>query len=696
MRPAATPLRPSLAALIAALAFASAPRPAGADEGMWTFNDFPADRVEKAYGFRPDQAWLDHVRASSLRLARGCSASFVSPNGLVQTNHHCAQGCIEQLSSSTEDLVAAGFYAKRIEDERKCPNVEVNQLSAITDVTSRVKAAVAGKDGPALADAKKAIQAVIARECSGGNADIRCDVVELYHGGIYNLYRYRRYQDVRLVFAPEMAIAFFGGDPDNFEFPRYDLDVTYLRVYADGRPLDSAANFLRYAKTDVHPGDLTFTSGHPGRTERLDTVAELEFQRDVTLPYGLFQDSELRGLLTEFSARGPEQERIARGQLFGLENGLKARKGRFAALVDPAIIKARAAAEAELRRKVEADAQLREVAGPAWDNIRQALNDYRNFRDRYAFTEGGQAFRSRLFGFAKTLVRRAAESTKPDEQRLPEFTNANFPIQRQTLVAESPVYPELEKLTLTFSLTKLRETLGPDDPFVRKVLGNKSPTTLAAELIDGSGLGDAKLRRSLLDAGEAGIAASSDPLIVLARELDPEMRAMRKKYEDGVGARLTKSSAQIADAMFKLYGTSTYPDATFTLRLSYGSVKGYRQDGRDIYPITSMGGAFERATGAYPFRLPDTWTAARGAINPDQPFNLATTNDIIGGNSGSPVINKAGEMVGLIFDGNIESLGGDYGYDPEENRAVSVAVGALREALTKIYHADRVVEELAQ
>jgi hypothetical protein len=306
------------------------------------------------------------------------------------------------------------------------------------------------------------------------------------------------------------------------------------------------------------------------------------------------------------------------------------------------------------------------------------------------------AFRSRLFGYAKALVRHAAESAKPDEARLPEYTDANFPIQRQTLTAATPVYPELEKLNLTFSLTKLRETLGPDDPFVRKVLGTKSPAELAAELIDGSGLADAKLRGRLLDAGAAGIAAAADPMIVLARTLDPELRAMRKTYEDGVGARLTKNTALIADAMFTIYGTSTYPDATFTPRLSYGAVKGYRQNGRDIYPITTMGGAFTRATGADPFRLPDSWIAARAAIDMEQPFNLATTNDIIGGNSGSPVINKAAEVIGLIFDGNIESLGGEYGFDPQENRAVAVAVGALREALAKIYHADRLVAELAE
>jgi Peptidase S46 len=485
--------------------------PAHADEGMWTLDAFPADRVEKAYGFAPDQAWLDHVRLSSVRLARGCSASFVSPLGLVQTNHHCAQGCITQLSTRAGDLVEAGFYAKTTQDERKCPDVEVDQLTAITDVTARVDAATAGRDGKALIDSKRAIEATIARECSGGDAKIRCDVVELYHGGVYDLYRYRRYQDVRLVFSPEAAIAFFGGDPDNFEFPRYDLDVTYLRVYADDRPLDTSANFLRYATRDVRPGDLTFTSGHPGRTDRLDTVAELEFQRDVTLPRSIFYNSELRGQLTEFSVTGAEQARIAKGMLFGVENSLKASKGRFAALIDPGIIRARAAAEEALRSKIDASSQLREQYGPSWDNIRAALDHYRDTRDRYVFTEGGQGFRSRLYGFAKSLVRHAAEVTKPDEARIREYTDANFPIQRQTLASRAPIYPELEKLTLAFSLTKLREALGPDDAFVRKVLGTKAPASLAAELVDNTKLADVALRRGLIDADEATVAATDDP-----------------------------------------------------------------------------------------------------------------------------------------------------------------------------------------
>jgi peptidase S46-like protein len=521
-------------------------------------------------------------------------------------------------------------------------------------------------------------------------------VVEFYRGGLYKLYEYRRYQDVRLVFAPEEAIAFFGGDPDNFEFPRWDLDVSYLRVYRDGRPLDSAANYLRYAAADVQPGDLTFTSGHPGSTGRLDTVAALEFRRDVSLPREIFMQAELRGVLTEFSARAAEQARIAKGLLFGVENGLKARKGQFAALVDPTIIAGRAAAERDLRAKVDADPALRAQYAAAWDDIRAALQAFRGKRDRYVMTEGREGFRSQLLGHALALLRHAAEKSKPDGERLTEYTDANFPLLRQSLLSTAPIYPELEKLTLTFSLTKLREVLGPDDALVKKVLGRRSPAERAAELVEATGLADADTRRRLLDADPSTLAASNDAMIVFARAIDPDLRAVRKDVEDNVDAVLTKASGKIAQAKFKLYGTSTYPDATFTLRISYGAVAGYPQDGRQVNPITSMGGLFERATGADPFKLPARWSAAQGSIDPRQPFNFVTTNDIIGGNSGSPVINKAGEVVGLIFDGNIQSLGGDFGYDPAVNRAVAVNVGALREALSKVYRADRLLDELTK
>ena len=464
-------MKPSKQALVAFIVAASL-MPAQADEGMWTFNNFPADKVAQAYGFRPDQAWLDHVRLSSVRLAGGCSAGFVSPNGLVQTNHHCARDCIAQLSTATRNFVDDGFYAREAKDELKCPDVEVNQLVAITDVTDRIRKATGAKDGAAFAEALKAEKATIAAECSGNDANVRCDIVELYHGGVYDLYKYRRYQDVRLVFAPEESIAFFGGDPDNFEFPRFNLDVSYLRVYLDDKPLDTRANYLRYAKADAQPGDLTFTSGHPGSTYRLDTVAQLEYRRDWRLPRSIFSQSELRGHLVEFSTKGADQARIARGKLFGVENSLKANKGQFEALVDPAIIKSRAIAEQALRAKVDADPAMRAQYGAAWDNIRATLERYRSQRDRLG---ASGSFEGKLFGYALTLVRRATEATKPDAARLSEYTEANFPAKRQSLLSTAPIYPELEKLVLTFSLTKMRERLGPDDAFVKKVLGRKSP-----------------------------------------------------------------------------------------------------------------------------------------------------------------------------------------------------------------------------
>ncbi len=667
---------------------------AKADEGMWLLDKFPSDQVEKLYGFRPDQRWLDRVRLSALRLAQGCSAAFVSPRGLVQTNHHCAEHCIEQLSRAGKDLLAAGFYAKEEKDEAKCPDFELDQLIDIGDVTPRVREAIDGKEGEAFTEGKRAVKAAIAKECSGGDDALRCDVVELYEGGVYNLYKYRRFQDVRLVFAPEQAIAFFGGDPDNFEFPRYDLDVSYLRAYRDGKPFDASANFFRYAPEDVKPGDLTFTVGNPGSTKRLNTVAELEYNRDVTLPRALFRLSELRGLLTEFQTKGAEEKRIAAGRLFGVENSLKAQKGRFEALVDPALIAAKTQAENELRARVNEDPALKAEAGTAWDAIRDTLERWKPKSEKYAYTEGRAAFDSQLFADALALLRYPAEKAKPDEKRLPEYTDANFPSLRQSMLADRPFYPELQKLTLTFSLTKLREALGPDDPFVRKVLGAKSPAGLANELIDGSKLGDVAVRKALLEGGEPAIDASSDPMIALARLVDQDFRAIRKDYEDNALAPLNKAHGAVARARFKIYGTSIYPDATFTMRVSYGAVKGYWQNGKFIEPMTRIGGLFERATGSSPYKLPESWIDARPALTMDQPMNFVTTNDIIGGNSGSPVLNKAGEIVGLIFDGNIQSLGGDFGFDPAVNRAVAVNVGALREALTKVYHADRIAAEL--
>jgi hypothetical protein len=673
-----------------------APTIARADEGMWTFNNFPSAKVAQVYGFGPDQKWLDHVRLSSVRLARGCSASIVSKNGLVMTNHHCAHACIEQLSTHERDFVATGFYAKEEKDEVKCPDMEADQLTAITDVTQRVKTAVAGKDGQAFSDALKAIDADIAKECSGGSDAVRCDVVELYHGGLYNLYKYRRYQDLRLVFAPEFAIAFFGGDPDNFEFPRYDLDVSFVRIYDHGKPLDSSADYLPFARQDAKDGDLTFTSGNPGSTARLDTVAELEFARDVKIPDTIFYLAELRGILEEFSEQGPEQRRIADARLFYTENSYKALKGQFEALVDPALIKSRHDEEAVLKAKVEADPQMKADDGGAWDAIKAAIDHQKLIRDRYNVLEGSMGFDSELFKDARALVRWAAESKVPGPARLPEYTDANFPIIRQSILSTAPIYPEFEKTTLRFSMTLVQRLLGPDDPTVKMIFGNRSPGDLATELVDKTSLKDPSVRKKLLDGGPAAIEASKDPMIEFARLVDPPARAVRKDLEDNVQAPLAKNEGLLAQARFKLYGTSVYPDATFTLRLSYGTAKGYDQKGGHVAPFTTMAGAYERATGATPFKLPETWIAAKPHLNLDQKLNFCTTNDIIGGNSGSPVVNKDAEIVGLIFDGNIQSLGGDFGYDGAVNRAVAVDQGAIREALKIVYHADRIVTELGR
>ncbi|MEE3623262.1 S46 family peptidase [Nitrospirillum sp. BR 11752] len=689
------PLSALAAAALAGLLLA--PTVAGADEGMWTFNNFPSAKVKQAYGFSPDPKWLERVQLASVRLARGCSGAFVSASGLVQTNHHCARACIQQVSTAEHNHIKDGFTAAELKDEAKCPDMEVNQLVQITDVTQRVNAATAGKEGDAFSAALKEVQAAIQKECTGGADDTRCDVVELYHGGAYNLYKYHRYQDVRLVFAPEEDIAFFGGDPDNFEFPRYDLDVSYVRVYdKDGKPLNTKANYFPYASHDANEGDLVFTSGNPGRTERLDTVAELEYDRDHALPDRLLYLAELRGILLQFTSQGEENGRIARTKLFTLENSYKALYGGLQTLVDPALIAAKRKDEAELKAIIDADPALKQQYGDPWAAIAKSVEHFAIVATRYDVLEGGRSFtQSDMFTFARNLVRAASERTLPDGKRLREYTDANFPFIRQRLLSNSPVYPELERVLMRMQLVYMQRQLGPDDPLVKKVFGSRSAEQIADDLVKGSTLGDPAERKRLLEGGQAALDASTDPMIKFAKLVDADALAARRDVEANVAAVQQKNAGYIAQAMFKVHGTSIYPDATFSPRVSYGAVKGYEQNGQHVAPFTTMGGTFGRATGAFPFALPESWLKAKDAINPSQKFDAVSTNDIIGGNSGSPVINKDAEVVGLIFDGNIQSLGGDYGYDGSVNRAVWVTVGALKEALAKVYHANRLAKELA-
>jgi hypothetical protein len=671
-----------------------------ADEGMWTFNNFPADKVRAAHGFKPDAKWLEHARLSSVRLAGGCSGSFVSAQGLVLTNHHCAHSCIEQLSTKTKDYVKDGFYAKTLADEKKCPEIEINQLVEITDVTARVRKATQGLSDAKANEAQKAEMSRIEKECQS-SARLRCDVVTLYHGGVYNLYKYRRFQDVRLVFAPEFAIAFFGGDPDNFMFPRYDLDMSLLRVYEDGRPA-RLAHFFPWSPRGARDGELTFVTGHPGRTARQLTVPQLEYMRDVELPERLTRIAERRGMLGEFQRRGAEQKRISNEELFGSENAFKAIKGRYEALVDKRFFATKIAEERALQARIAGDPERRRRYGGALAAIARAVERQRQLRKPYRQLENaggfmsptGAAFSSTLFEIAHALVRGAAERPKPSDKRLREYRDSALPALTQLLFSRAPIHDELEILNLSFSLRKMREELGPDDPIVHKVLGKQSPEELAAQLVHGTKLKEVALRQRLWEGGQSAIAASTDAMIAFARRVDPDARAVRKRFEDEVESVIKRNAELLARARFEVQGTSTYPDATFTLRITYGQVKGYREDGREVKPITTFAGAFLRHTGRSPFELPKSWLQAKGKLDLATPFNLCTTNDIIGGNSGSPVINKAGQIVGLIFDGNIQSLGGDFGFDPAVNRAVAVHSEAILVALKRIYGAERLAKEL--
>jgi hypothetical protein len=663
-------------------------RPVAAEEGMWLLNDFPSAEVGKRHGFTPSGKWLDKVRSASVRLAGGCSGSFVSGDGLVLTNHHCVSGCVQQLSTADNDLMANGFVAKGRGDEVRCPQIELNQLVEIRNVTDRLAKVTAGKDGAEFMDLLKGEMSRIETECTQGGK-WRCDVVSLYQGGEYHLYRYKRYQDVRLAFAPEYRIAFFGGDPDNFNFPRFNLDMALIRAYENGKPAKPGSH-LRMSRKGAREGELVFVSGHPGRTQRLITMAQLEFLRDVATPARLVRLAELRGLLSQFALRGPEQKRVSLESMFMVENAYKAFWGRFQALLDRDQMAKKTAHEQALRNSVAGTPD-----DAAWDAIAAAQAEHRDFFDAHAMLEMGWAFPGDLFRIARTLVRGTTENGKPNEERLREFTDAARPTLLQGLYSEAPIHAELEEVLLAFGLTKLREILGADHPTVRQVLGTESPEDLARDLVKYTDLADVSVRKTYWESGAGAVDASADPMLLLARMVDGEARALRERFEDSVESVVRRNAEVIAKAHFANQTEKTYPDATFTLRLTYGTVKGYQQKGRTINPITTIAGGFDRATGKDPFALPESWLAAKDRLDMNTPFNFASTCDIIGGNSGSPVVNKDLSVVGLIFDGNIQSLGGDFWFDEAVNRAVSVSSAAMVEALKKVYGADRLLKELA-
>jgi hypothetical protein len=662
-----------------------------ADEGMWTFDNFPSKTVATKYGFTPSQAWLDHVRASSLRIAGGCSASFISLQGLVMTNHHCVVDCVEELSTPQQNLVEKGFTTKAISEERKCPAFELDQLVEIRDVTGEIQGATAGKTGDDANKALRAKQAELQQSC-GSDPSVRCDLVSLYHGGVYDLYHYKRYTDVRLVFAPEFGVAQFGGDPDNFNFPRCDFDIGLLRAYEGGKPA-STPEYLRWSANGSKDGDLVFVSGNPGGTSRQLTNAQLAFERDISFPFQMPALAEYRGQLEQFVTRGPEQAREANEDLFFVENSFKADVGRQGALLDPQFFAGKQQEEQHLRSAVAADPKLAPDAS-AWDDIAQIQKVRAQLFTRRA-SLGDFSFSSGLLGYAVTLVRASTERAKPNPERLPEYTDQSLVGVQQRLSAPVPIYKDLEELDLALTFTVIRRNLGTDDPFVRKMLGNESPEQLAHRLVTGTHLEDPKVRLDLYNGGQGALAASTDPMIRFAASIDGDRLALRKDYEARVDAPTRAAAERIAKARFAVYGTSVDPDATFTPRLSYGSVKGFEDaEGKFVQPYTNIDGLFHRATGAPPYVLPETWLKAKASLNLSLPMNLSTTNDIIGGNSGSPLIDRDANVIGLIFDGNIFSLGGDYGYDAAKNRAVAVDSRALLEGLRKVYHLNYIVDEI--
>ncbi len=669
------------------------PTLAVSDEGMWLFNNFPKERFSAAYNYTPDDAWLDNVRLSSVRLSSGCSSSFVSPNGLVMTNDHCARECVQQLSAPGKDLVATGYYAASLADEQRCPAMEADQLVEITDVTEQVLTATKGLTGAPFTVAQRAVASSLEKACTSDDKT-RCDVVTLYHGGRYNLYRYRRFQDVRLVMAPELQIAFFGGDPDNFNFPRYNLDVSFLRVYENGAPA-KLDHYLRWSALGAQDGEVSFVSGNPGKTDRQLTTAELAYERDVVVPDRFLDLARMRGQLEEFAREGAEAKRTGTVQLLSVENSYKVFQGRMEMLHDPLFFAKLATSETALRAKVNKSAANKKKFGGAWDAIAAALVvDKEMHHPMHYIEEGGWAASSSLGRIVRLLVRGTAERQKANDERLPDYRDSALPQLEQRIFSKAPIFGDVEELNLRYGLTRMRERLGADDPFVVQLLGKESPAQVAARLVKGTTLKDPAVRKTLWAGGPAAIAASTDPLVVFYRNFDPQARALRKLYEDQVESVLKKNDELFAQARFAVEGTSTYPDATFTLRLSYGKVAGYEQNGKQVPSMTDFAGMYARVTGQAPFDLPLRWVAAKSKLKLATPFNLVTTNDIIGGNSGSPLINRAGEVIGLIFDGNIQSLGGDYGYDGRQNRAVAVTSQALIESLGTVYNARRLLDEL--
>jgi hypothetical protein len=684
-------------ALLGALLLLSSVGPAArADEGMWTFNNVPRAEIKKRYGFDVTDAFLKHLQLASVRFNNGGSGSFVSPNGLVLTNYHIVEDIVGELSTPQKDYAKTGFLARTPAEEMKIPDLELNVLESIEDVTDRVNASVkpGASAAEALAARRAAIQTIEAESTKA--TGLRSDVITLYQGGQYNLYRYHKYTDVRLVFVPEFQAAFFGGDPDNFNFPRFNIDMSLVRVYENGQPVHPS-EYLKWSTAGAKEGDLTFVTGNPGSTSRLNTVANLEYLRDTSIPLLLRMLEHREAVLKAYMAQGEEQTRRAQNELNSIQNALKVYRGQLAGLKDQSLIARKQKEEQALRQSIAADPRRQRDYGDAFDAIATARKNFAQYERDRRFLDLAAAFNTSLFQYARALARFAAESAKPSAERLPEYADNRLPALGAALASDSPLYPDFEKMKLADSLAFMREEYGATSPLVQRVLKGETPEARAAELIDGTKLKDASFRAQLFKGGAAAINASDDPMLELARSIDTEARAVRKRYEDEVVGPERNAYAKIAHALFETEGTKLYPDATFTLRISYGAVKGYDENGHHIAPFTTLGGLYERAAQhkyQFPYNLPQRWLDRKSSLDLKTPFNFVTTNDIIGGNSGSPTVNRQGELVGLIFDGNIQSLVGNFIYDESVNRAISVDSRGMLEVMRKMFDATELVAEL--
>jgi len=669
-----------------------------ADEGMWPFNNVPRAEIKKKYGFDVTDEWLRKVQLASVRFNNGGSGSFVSPNGLVLTNYHIVEDIVNDVSTPQKDLAKVGFVARTPAEEIKAPSLELNVLMSIEDVTARVNGAVKSgmSDAQAFA-ARRAENAAIEAESTKATG-LRSDVITLYQGAQYNLYRYKKYTDVRLVFVPEFQAAFFGGDPDNFNFPRFNIDMALVRVYENDQPVHPPSYF-KWSTTGAKEGDLVFVTGNPGSTSRLNTIAHLQELRDTSIPIILRLLERREAMLKKYMAMGEEQTRRAENELNSIQNSLKVYRGQLAGLKDQALMGRKMMDEMALRQWIAANPDRQKMYGDAWDAIAKAHQSLPSYiRERRIFDQAA-GFNTTTFGFARTLVRLADEGQKPNAERLPEFTDARRASLELALYSPAPIHDDFEKLKLADSLGFMVELLGADHPLVKQIMSGKMPEARANELIEGTKLKDVAFRKELAAGGKQAIESSTDPMIVLARLIDPKARELRKRFENEVTGVERTNYAKIARARFANEGTSVYPDATFTLRLSYGAVKGYLENGKRVTPFTTLGGLYDRAANfkyQFPYNLPPRWMEKKPAINLSTPFNFVSTDDIIGGNSGSPTINKNGELVGLIFDGNIQSLVGDFIYDESVNRAISVDVRAMREVLRKVFGANEIADELAK